>query len=187
MPIQHRGRRLLDACPTKKQVGRSNVIVHYLLLLLLGIAIVEAAKIGQRQSGSLLFKDWTIPLPAQVGQISFIGTGFATLLTVLNLALRGLGASFAIVLSQRPTMDWFYAWTRNPMVLGTLLSLVSMGLMFRSLFLVLWALLLVTPALIFMLKISEERELEIRFGSFYLEYKRRTPFLWPRPRRTAAS
>ncbi len=86
---------------------------------------------------------------------------------------------FAIALSRRLALDWLYAWTRNPMVLGTLFALVSMGLMFRSLFLVLWA-LLVASALIFMLKVYEERELELRFGDSYLEYKRRTPFLWPR-------
>jgi len=30
------------------------------------------------------------------------------------------------------------------------------------------------------LKAFEERELEIRFGASYLEYKARTPMLWPR-------
>jgi protein-S-isoprenylcysteine O-methyltransferase Ste14 len=45
---------------------------------------------------------------------------------------------------------------------------------------VLWALILVTPALLVFVKVYEERELEIRFGTSYLEYRSRTPMLFPR-------
>jgi protein-S-isoprenylcysteine O-methyltransferase Ste14 len=41
-------------------------------------------------------------------------------------------------------------------------------------------LLLVTPALLTFVKVYEERELEIRFGVSYLEYKAKTPMLFPR-------
>jgi protein-S-isoprenylcysteine O-methyltransferase Ste14 len=156
-----------------------NVIIHFPLVFLLGTAIVEAFKIGLRHAAVSIPGDWVIPLPAPLGLVLFIVTGAIGVSAVATLALRGLGAPFAIALSQRLALDWLYAWTRNPMVLGTLLALGSMGLMFRSLFLVGWA-LLVAAALIFMLKVYEERELELRFGDAYLEYKRRTPFLWPR-------
>jgi len=40
------------------------------------------------------------------------------LLTVINLALKGFGAPFFIVLSRKLAADWLYAWTRDPMVLA---------------------------------------------------------------------
>jgi protein-S-isoprenylcysteine O-methyltransferase Ste14 len=51
-------------------------------------------------------------------------------------------------------------WTGSP-------SLVGLVLLFATL-------------LVLYIKLIEERELEIRFGSEYVEYKRNTPFLIPR-------
>jgi len=102
------------------------------------------------------------------------------LLTVVNLALRGLGAPFFIALSRKLAADWLYAWTRNPMVLAILAFLISLGIWFRSLLFVSWVLVLFAPALLFFVKAFEERELEIRFGASYLAYKSRTPMLFPR-------
>lgn len=99
---------------------------------------------------------------------------------VANLALKGLGALFFIVLSEKLAVEWMYAWTRNPMVLAGLALLVSTGIWFQSVLFVLWALLLFAPALLFFIKVYEERELEFRFGASYLEYKSRTPVLFPR-------
>ena len=178
-PLCYLGRKLLDARPDAARAVQIDTLIHFPLVFLLGIAIIEAFKIGLGGAAAAIPGDWVIPLPAQVGLVLFIVTGAAAVSAVATLALRGLGAPFAIALSQRLALDWLYAWTRNPMVLGTLFALVSMGLMFRSLFLVIWA-LLAASALIFMLKIYEERELELRFGASYLAYKRRTPFLWPR-------
>jgi protein-S-isoprenylcysteine O-methyltransferase Ste14 len=101
------------------------------------------------------------------------------LATVLNLAVRGLGAPFAIALSRRLATDWLYARTRNPMVLACLVFLVALSLRLRSFSLLAWTVLGAAPAWTAMLKIDEERELEIRFGQPYLDYKRRTPFLCP--------
>ena len=89
--------------------------------------------------------------------------------------------NFAIALSRKLAVDWFYAWTRNPMVLATLAFLLSLGIWFQS---ALFVLILFAPALLVFVKMHEERELEIRFGAPYLEYKSRTPMLFPRkPRR----
>jgi protein-S-isoprenylcysteine O-methyltransferase Ste14 len=108
----------------------------------------------------------------------------ATILTVVNLAVRGLGAPFAIALSRRLATDWMYRWTRNPMVLAVLAFLLSFGVWIRSTLFVVWVLLLVAPAWLYFLKVYEERELEIRFGEPYLEYKARTPMLLPgKPKR----
>jgi protein-S-isoprenylcysteine O-methyltransferase Ste14 len=102
------------------------------------------------------------------------------LLTVANLAIQGLGAPFAIALSRRLATNWLYARTRNPMVLATLAWFVAIGLLLQSTLFVVWVLLLVAPVEIVVLKVYEERELEIRFGQSYRDYKAKTSFLWPK-------
>ncbi|OFV82277.1 MAG: hypothetical protein A2Y78_04900 [Acidobacteria bacterium RBG_13_68_16] len=105
-------------------------------------------------------------------------------LTVINLAVRGLGAPFAAPISRRLATDWLYRYTRNPMVLAVLLFLFAMGLWLRSAWFIAWVVALVAPAWVWYLMVFEERELELRFGSPSLEYRSRTPMLWPgRPRR----
>ena len=73
------------------------------------------------------------------------------------------------------------------MVLASLALLVAVGIWFQSGLFVLWACLLVIPALLFFVKLFEERELEIRFGTGYLDYKARTPMLFPRRPQAAES
>jgi protein-S-isoprenylcysteine O-methyltransferase Ste14 len=123
---------------------------------------------------------WTLPIPVEIGLLLVIITGVAVLSTVINLALKGFGAPFAIALSKKLAVDWLYAWTRNPMVLAVLAFLLSLGIWFQSALFVLWVLILFAPALLVFVKVYEERELEFRFGASYLEYKSRTPMLLPR-------
>jgi protein-S-isoprenylcysteine O-methyltransferase Ste14 len=173
-PVVWLGRRLLDLNPTMSRTIWITTFVHYPVLILLGVAIIRAVITHQDWAA------WLLPIPVEIGLLLAIPTGAAALLSVLNLALKGLGAPFAIALSQRLAVDWLYAWTRNPMVLGTLAFLVALGIWFQSTLFVLWVVLLVTPALLFFVKVYEERELEIRFGAPYLAYKARTPMLFPR-------
>lgn len=56
---------------------------------------------------------------------------------------------------------------------------MALGLLAGSTFFTLWLALEVIPAHIFYLKFFEERELELRFGRPYLEYKKAVPFLIP--------
>jgi protein-S-isoprenylcysteine O-methyltransferase Ste14 len=106
-------------------------------------------------------------------------SGAGAVLTVANLAIRGLGAPFAVKLSSRLATDYLYKWTRNPMVLCTLAWFLSLALWHASPGAVLWLAVSVFPGLIFFVKRYEERELEIRFGASYVDYRARTPFLWP--------
>ena len=120
-----------------------------------------------------------VPIPHLVAAFFLYATSAVVLLTVLNLALRGLGAPFAVALSRRLATDWLYSRTRNPMVLATLACLFAVGLWLQSALFLLWHLALVTPAWLFLVKVYEERELEIRFGEPYRLYRASTPFLWP--------
>lgn len=106
--------------------------------------------------------------------------GIFLLLVVLNLAVKGLGAPFAVAQTRLVAVEWMYAWTRNPMVLSGLAFLLGLGLWLQSALFLVWLIIVVCPVFFLFLKVYEERELEIRFGESYLEYKARTPMLFPR-------
>lgn len=173
-PIVWFGRMILDRKPTTSRVAWITTVVHYALVILFGVPIIRATTTHQDWSG------WVLPVPTEIGSLLVIVTGGVALLTVINLALKGLGAPFAIALSRKLAADWLYAWTRNPMVLATLALGLSLGVWFQSTLFVLWVLIVFAPALLFFVKVYEERELELRFGATYLEYKSKTPMLLPR-------
>ena len=174
-PIVWLGRKVLDLYQTKiRRVAWTTTFVQFALMIPLGVPLVRAIATHKAWSG------WVLPVPSEIGLTLVIITGAASLLTMLNLALKGFGAPFFIALSRKLASDWLYAWTRNPMVLALLGFFVSLGVWFQSVLFVLWVLILFAPALLFFVKVYEERELEIRFGASYLEYKSRTPMLFPR-------
>jgi protein-S-isoprenylcysteine O-methyltransferase Ste14 len=177
-PIVFIGRRILDLNPTTERLNWVTTIVHALLMVLFGIAILRAIQTAGRWQG------WVIPVDHRIGLFLIGVTGFFVLLTVANLALSGLGAPFAIALSRRLATSWLYTWTRNPMVLSMILFLLAVGLWLQSALFMVWVLALPVSAELTYLKLYEERELEIRFGQSYRDYKARTSFLWPKkPRR----
>ena len=168
------GRKVLDIQPTIERLVWVTTVVHMVLMILFGVSIIEAISFFYESPGV------RIPIPAEVGIVLLCATGVCSLLTVVNLAIDGLGAPFAIALSKRLANRWMYKWTRNPMVLCTMATLFSAGVYLQSLYFILWVALVLTPAWIYYLRAYEERELEIRFGASYLEYKAKTSFLVPR-------
>jgi len=173
-PVIWLGRLLLDRDPTPEHAAWVTTFVHYGLGIPLGAALARVVITHQDWSG------WTLPIPPVIGLVLAIISGAAFLLVVANLALKGLGAPFALALSEKLASEWMYAWSRNPMLLAGLALLLSLGFWFQSAFFLLWSLILVTPAMVFFMRYYEESELEIRFGASYLEYRSRTPFLFPR-------
>ena len=168
------GRRAVDVKPTTERLDWITSFVHIAVMIFFGASVIESAKFFYIWRGIIM------PLPIEVRMVLLCLTCICLSLTVVNLALSGLGAPFAIALSKRLANRWMYRWTRNPMVLCTLATLLSVGLYLQSFYFVLYVILLVIPVFIFILKVYEERELEIRFGASYLDYKAKTPFLWPR-------
>jgi len=173
-PVVWIGRKLLDTQATAGRAAWITTFVHSALMAIFGAALLRAVITHQHWSV------WTLPVPGEIGLLLVILSGAGLLFTVANLALKGLGAPFAVALSRRLASDWMYAWTRNPMALALLAFLLALGIWFRSGLFVVWVLLLVAPAWLAFLKVFEERELEIRFGSSYMEYKSKTPMLVPR-------
>ena len=172
-PVAWLGRKMLDKRPTLSRAVWVSTFVHVGLSFTVGVPFVRAAMTHQDWSG------WILPVPPVIGLVLVIVAGAASFLVVVNLGLRGFGAP-AIALSRKLAVDWLYAWTRNPMVLAGFAFFLSLGIWFQSLLFVLWVLILVVPAILFFVKVFEERELELRFGASYLEFKSRTPMLFPR-------
>jgi len=172
-PLSVLGRALLDRRPN--QVAWTTTLVHFALGFLFGVPIVRAVETHRDWSGAAL----RAPRAAALALVILAAAAF--LATVANLAVKGLGAPFFIALSRKLAADWLYRRTRNPMALAGVALLVSLGIWFQSWPFVLWALLLFAPALLVFLKVFEERELEIRFGAPYREYKSRTPMLFRGP------
>jgi protein-S-isoprenylcysteine O-methyltransferase Ste14 len=173
-PLVWLGRKILDRRQTMGHAVWTTTFVHFGLGFTFGVPIVRAVTTYQDWSG------WVLPIPSVIGLVLVIITGAAFLLTVINLALKGFGAPLFIALSRKLAADWLYAWTRNPMALAALAFFVSLGIWFQSALFVLWVLIVFAPAYVFFAKVYEERELEIRFGASYLEYKSRTPMFFPR-------
>jgi protein-S-isoprenylcysteine O-methyltransferase Ste14 len=166
--------KMLDRNQTKSRAVWTTIFVHFALGFFFGVPIIRAIITYRDWAG------WAIPVPAALGLSLVVVSGAAFFLVVANLALRGLGAPFFIALSRKLAVDWLYAWTRNPMALAGMAFLTSLGIWFQSAMFVLWATCLFAPALLFFIKVYEERELEIRFGTSYLDYKSRTSMLIPR-------
>ena len=74
-----------------------------------------------------------------------------------------------------------YAYSRNPMLSGLFLILFGIGFLFQSLSLI----VIFTPLFIGItfleFKMIEEPELEKRFGTSYLEYRKKVPMFFPYP------
>jgi len=123
------------------------------------------------------------PLPARPVTLIVGGVLVAAglwLMAAANHALAKLGGGrAAFLLTERVVSEGIYRRTRNPMSLGFYMACVGVGLAAGSTVLTLGALGLIVPAHVFNLRYFEERELALRYGNSYLQYKADTPFLFP--------
>jgi len=166
-PIVLLGRRILNARPVPQRAQQINIFVHYAVMIVLGCSLFPAIRLIREQVHAE--RTTVLHVLRIIGQVLVWLTGSATAFSVLNLAIRGLGAPFAAKLSSRLTTDWMYAWTRNPMVLCTFAFLCSLGTRYESKWFLSRLILIVTPGWLYFVRVYEERELEIRFGEPYIK------------------
>ena len=90
----------------------------------------------------------------------------------------GKGTPIPLMATQKLVIKGPYTYCRNPMTLGTTIFYTGVAIWLGSLSA--FGSGLIYPAgILTYIKLIEEKELEERFGSEYLEYKKRTPFLIP--------
>jgi protein-S-isoprenylcysteine O-methyltransferase Ste14 len=102
--------------------------------------------------------------------------------TVVDQYTRAHGTPLPVMPTQRLLTDGPYAWSRNPMVFGTLSTYLGLALL-SSAWSSLILFLIFSGSLLAYLKLVEEHELAARFGQEYLDYKGRASFLIPWPRK----
>lgn len=147
-------------------------------------------------SGLLLMSAAAVGIGWACGDWGRINLGWANLalgllMTVGGLALvswsvyiqytLGKGTPAPAVATKKLVTQGPYACSRNPMTLGALVMYLGIGIWMGSGAVITASAVVFTLLLAFIYK-HETRELELRFGKEYEEYRERTPFLIPRCR-----
>lgn len=131
---------------------------------------------------SLFGISWPIPEPFEtviaVCALLF-GLCFLGWATYSQLVI-GKGTPAPTAPTQRLVITGPYRYTRNPIEFGALFYYFGVGVFFGSLFHGLVCLILAAFFGSFYHKFVEEKELLMRFGKEYEEYRAKTPFLIPR-------
>ena len=118
-----------------------------------------------------------IAVPLIASGLSFI---FWAVWTQWNI---GKGSPLPLAPTQKLVIKGPYAYCRNPMTFGAILYYLGLIIYVNSLTGLILVLIVSTIYALY-IKLVEEKELELRFGKDYIEYKKRTPFLIPRPRKS---
>ncbi len=94
--------------------------------------------------------------------------------------IRAGGTPVPVIATQKLLASGPFKHCRNPMSFGTICLYLGIAIIVGSISSIIVVLLFTGLLLIYIKKI-EERELEARFGQEYIFYKKRTPFIIPRP------
>jgi len=90
----------------------------------------------------------------------------------------GRGTPVPIMATQQLITQKPYSYCRNPMALGAILMYLGVAVLIGSIsgagLVLLFSILLLTY-----IKLLEEKEMELRFGDAYREYRKQTPFIIP--------
>jgi protein-S-isoprenylcysteine O-methyltransferase Ste14 len=94
----------------------------------------------------------------------------------------GRGTPVPVMATQQLLTQKPYSYCRNPMALGAILLYLGVAILIGSISAV-GLVVLFAVILLFYIKFLEEKEMELRFGDAYREYRKQTPFIIPRFRK----
>jgi protein-S-isoprenylcysteine O-methyltransferase Ste14 len=112
------------------------------------------------------------------GVIAIIMGGFLALWTIIAQIRLASGTPFPMLPTKKLLIIGPFKYCRNPMTLGTIIAYSGVAILVGS-YTALLVVVIFSLMLLVYLKLIEEKELEMRFGQEYLEYKKNTPFLLP--------
>ncbi len=145
------------------------LILPYLLVILL-----------PRLDGWFQFPDLHYGLVNYVIGIPIILIGgFYGFWSIYSQLSRANGTPLPMMPTQKLLIDGPFKQCRNPMTFGTITAYLGVGILVGSLSSII-LILIIGGLLLTYLKCFEERELEMRFGKAYLNYKKNTPIFFPR-------
>lgn len=113
------------------------------------------------------------------GFLAVLLGGCLAVWTIIAQVKLAAGTPFPMLPTQKLIIIGPFKYCRNPMTLGTLLAYTGVAVWVGSVSALL-AVVILTILLITYLKLIEEKELALRFGQDYLEYKKDTPFMIPK-------
>ena len=113
-----------------------------------------------------------------IGVLAIIIGGIVAVWTVVIQINLASGTPFPMLPTKKLLIVGPFKYCRNPMTLGTVTAYAGIAILVGS-FTGLMAVALFAAILISYLKIIEEKELQLRFGDEYVEYKKKTPFMIP--------
>jgi len=156
------------------------VIAGVFILGFLPGAIVHFSPLLDRQLGlpSLAFGAVNIILGC-----SFVVAGF--LLGWWSVYVQftiGRGTPVPLMATQQLIIQKPYSYCRNPMALGAIVAYLGIAILTGSISAVAIVVTLTVLLLVY-IKFLEEKEMELRFGEAYREYRKQTPFIIPRFRK----
>lgn len=127
-----------------------------------------------------VFSVWARPIELGVSILSLIIGVFFFAWSIYTQVRIGKGTPVPIAPPQRLIVTGPYALCRNPLQLGVILYYLGVGTYFGSLKIGLTIFFLGLILGSSYHKFIEEKELRLRFGEEYEEYRKRTPFLIPK-------
>jgi protein-S-isoprenylcysteine O-methyltransferase Ste14 len=155
-----------------------------IVLLPLTVTVVVPAIILFAQPASSNGSTLSFPLTRVLSLIGvlFIGLGLILMFkTIALFATVGKGTLAPWAPPEKLVVQGIYRHVRNPMMSGVFAVLIGEALLFHSVALFAWFLLVVIVNMIY-IPLSEERGLERRFGRQYVAYKENVPRWIPRPK-----
>ncbi|MHB8086526.1 MAG: methyltransferase family protein [Dehalococcoidia bacterium] len=123
---------------------------------------------------SISYLPWTL-IPAL---ILFVPGVILVLWTWIQF-IRARGTPVPLNPPQELITSGLYAYCRNPMLLGIFLIFFGSGVWMGSLSLTAFYTPLLIVIFYFQITKIEEREMELKFGQPYLEYKKKVPLFFP--------
>jgi protein-S-isoprenylcysteine O-methyltransferase Ste14 len=113
-----------------------------------------------------------------MGVIAILMGGLLAFWTIIAQIKLASGTPFPMLPTQKLLIIGPFKYCRNPMTLGTITAYSGVAIWVGS-YTALLAVAIFALMLLVYLKLLEEKELEMRFGQEYLEYKKNTPFILP--------
>ena len=160
------------------------ILRHLLSIAILPftVTVVIPTWLARRYHVSLSLGTTPIEFVGQVLGVVSLAVGLALFVASLRqFAVRGRGTLAPWDPPKRLVVEGPYRYVRNPMISGVLFLLVGEALTLRSWPHAEWAMLFLAINLVY-IPLSEEPQLERRFGASYAEYRQHVGRLLPRLR-----
>ncbi len=172
--------RLFDQA--KREYSERNRIIALLFEAVVFLFILPAALIyaGRGLDGWFHWPQIRLgPINLIIGWLFILSGWLFAVWSIYVQFTIGRGTPVPLMATQKLIIQPPYSYCRNPMALGAIVMYLGVAIWAGSIGAVVLVLFGATVLLIY-IKLLEEKEMQIRFGQEYLDYKRSTPFFIPR-------